>query len=166
MIVKASFRKISFHENVPIHNADISKLFRRLADLLEIEGANPFRIRAYRNAAQTIDDLPRCAAGMIEAGEDLTRLPGIGEDLASKINEISRTGRLAALEEVEARTPSTLAALTSIPGLGPKRVHILYEALGITTVEELARAAKEHKICGLPRFSAQIEAPLCLGEAP
>ena len=160
MIVKASLKEISFHENVPIHNADISKLFRRLADLLEIEGANPFRIRAYRNAAQTIDDLPRCAAGMIEAGEDLTRLPGIGEDLASKINEISRTGRLAALEEVEARTPSTLAALTSIPGLGPKRVHTLYEALGITTVEELARAAKEHKICGLPRFSAQIEAKI------
>ena len=143
---------------MPIHNADISKLFRRLADLLEIEGANPFRIRAYRNAAQTIDDQPRSAAGMIEAGEDLTRLPGIGEDLASKIDEISRTGRLAALEEVEARTPSTLAALTSIPGLGPKRVHTLYEALGITTVEELARAAQEHKICGLPRFSAQIEA--------
>jgi len=160
MIVKASLKEISFHENVPIHNADISKLFRRLADLLEIEGANPFRIRAYRNAAQTIDDLPRCAAGMIEAGEDLTRLPGIGEDLASKINEISRTGRLAALEEVEARTPSTLATLTSIPGLGPKRVHTLYDALGITTVEELARAAKEHKICGLPRFSAQIEAKI------
>jgi DNA polymerase (family 10) len=160
MIVKASFKEISFHENVPIHNADISKLLRRLADLLEIEGANPFRIRAYRNAAQTIDDLPRSAAGMIEAGEDLTRLPGIGEDLASKINEVSRTGRLAALEEVEARTPSTLAALTSIPGLGPKRVHTLYEALGITTVEELARAAKEHKICGLPRFSAQIEAKI------
>ena len=84
MIVKASFKEISFHENVPIHNADISKLFRRLADLLEIEGANPFRIRAYRNAAQTIDDLPRSAAGMMEAGEDLTRLPGIGEDLSQQ----------------------------------------------------------------------------------
>ena len=160
MSVKASLKKISFHENMPVHNADISRFFRRLADLLEIEGANPFRIRAYRNAAQTIDDLPKSAAGMIAAGEDLTELPGIGEDLAGKISEIAGTGRLKALEEVEARTPSTLAVLTSIPGLGPKRVHTLHEVLGITTVEELARAAKEHKICSLPRFSAQIEAKI------
>jgi len=74
MSVKASFKKISSHENVPIHNADISRLFRRLADLLEIEGANPFRIRAYRNAAQTIDDLPKSAARMIASGEDLSRM--------------------------------------------------------------------------------------------
>ncbi len=150
MSVKAYFKKISSHENVPVHNADISRFFRRLADLLEIEGANPFRIRAYRNAAQTIDDLPKSAAGMIAAGEDL----------AGKIIEIAGTGRLKALEEVEARTPSTLAVLTSIPGLGPKRVHTLHEVLGITTVEELARAAKEHEICSLPRFSAQIEAKI------
>lgn len=147
-----------------VHNADISSLFRRFADLLEIEGANPFRIRAYRNAAQAIDDLPKSAAAMIAAGEDLTELPGIGEDLAGKIMEIAQTGRLKALEEVEARTPSTLAVLTSIPGLGPKRVHTLHEVLGITTVEELVRAAKEHKIRGLPRFSAQIEAKIA-GEA-
>ena len=160
MNVKALLKGIGFHANVPVHNADISKLFRRLADLLEIEGANPFRIRAYRNAAHTIDDLPRSAASMMAAGEDLAELPGIGEDLASKIEEIAATGRLNTLEEVEARTPSTLAALTSIPGLGPKRVHRLHEALGITSIEGLARAAKEHKIRGLPRFSAQIEAKI------
>ena len=145
---------------MPIHNADIASIFRRLADLLEIEGANPFRVRAYRNAAQTIEDLPRGVAGMIAAGEDLSVLPGIGGDLAGKIEEIAATGRLKALEEVEARTPSTLAALTAIPGLGPKRVHTLYEALGIATVEELARAAREHKIRNLPRFSARIEAKI------
>ncbi len=145
---------------MPVHNEDISSLFRRLADLLEIEGANPFRVRAYRSAAQTISDLPRSAAAMIACGEDLTALPGIGEDLAGKIAKIAATGRLKALEEVEARTPSTLAVLTSIPGLGPKRVHTLHEALGISTLEELARAAKEHKICGLPRFSAKLEAKI------
>jgi len=156
MIIKAPRKEISFHEDVAVHNADISKLFRRLADLLEIEGANPFRIRA----AQIIDDLPRSAAGMITAGEDLTALPGIGADLAGKIKEIAGTGRLKALEEVEARTPSTLAVLTSIPGLGPKRVHTLHEVLGVSTLEELARAAKDHKICGLPRFSAKLEAKI------
>jgi DNA polymerase (family X) len=160
MIIKAPRKEISFHEHVAVHNADISKLFRRLADLLEIEGANPFRIRAYRSAAQIIDDLPRSAAGMITAGEDLTALPGIGADLAGKIKEIAGTGRLKALEEVEARTPSTLAVLTSIPGLGPKRVHTLHEVLGVSTLEELARAAKDHKICGLPRFSAKLEAKI------
>ncbi|HXW21652.1 MAG TPA: helix-hairpin-helix domain-containing protein, partial [Rhodomicrobium sp.] len=80
-----------------VHNADISRIFTRLADLLEIEGANPFRVRAYRAAAQTIEDLPRNAADMIAAGEDLTRLPGIGKDLAGKIQEIAETGDLQAL---------------------------------------------------------------------
>ena len=143
-----------------VHNADISKIFTRLADLLEIEGANPFRVRAYRTAAQTIDDLPRSATEMIAAGEDLTELPGIGKDLAAKIQEIAETGRLQVLAEVEARTPSTLAVLTSIPGLGPKRVHALHEVLGITSLEDLARAAKEQKIRSLPRFSAKLEAKI------
>jgi len=156
--VKASKRTNSFHATVTAHNADISAIFRRLADLLEIEGANPFRIRAYRNAAQTIEDLPRSAAAMIAAGEDLTELPGIAADLAAKIEEITESGRLKLLDEVEARTPSTLAALTSIPGLGPKRIHTLHEVLGVTTIEELARAAKEQRIRGLPRFSAKLEA--------
>ena len=143
-----------------VHNANISKIFTRLADLLEIEGANPFRVRAYRTAAQTIDDLPRSATEMIAAGEDLTELPGIGKDLAAKIQEIAETGRLQVLAEVEARTPSTLAVLTSIPGLGPKRVHALHEVLGITSLEDLARAAKEQRIRGLPRFSAKLEAKI------
>jgi DNA polymerase (family 10) len=68
-----------------VHNADIANLFNRLADLLEIEGANPFRVRAYRTAAQTIEDLPKSAAEMVRTGEKLTDLPGIGEDLAGKI---------------------------------------------------------------------------------
>ena len=138
--------------NMAVHNADISRIFTRLADLLEIEGANPFRFRAYRTAAQTIEDLPRSAADMIAAGEDLTKLFGIGKDLAGKIQEIAETGDLQALAEVEARTPSTLAVLTSIPGLGPKRVHALHEVLGITSLEELARAVKEQKIRGLLRW--------------
>lgn len=87
-----------------VYNADISKLFRRLADLLEIEGANPFRVRAYRTAAQTVDDLPRSAAAMIAAGEEFKGLPGIGKDLAGEIKEICETGRLT-VQEVQALTP-------------------------------------------------------------
>jgi DNA polymerase (family 10) len=141
-----------------VHNADIASLFNRLADLLEIEGANAFRIRAYRRAAQTIEDLPVGAAEMIARGEDLAELPGIGDDLSAKIHEIVATGRLKLLEEVEARTPSTLAALTTLPGLGPKRVHALHEKLGITTLDQLARAAAAHKVRTLPGFSEKMEA--------
>ncbi|GLQ79595.1 DNA polymerase/3'-5' exonuclease PolX [Mesorhizobium huakuii] len=143
-----------------IHNADISAMLNRMADLLEIEAANPFRIRAYRRAAATIDDLPENIPGMLAEGRPLSDLPSIGEDLAGKIEEFVNTGHLQALEEVEARTPSTLAALTAIPGLGPKRVHTLHEALGIKSLDDLAKAAKTGKIRDLPRFSAAAEAKI------
>src|SRR5512136_1415265 len=117
-----------------VHNASIADTLRHIADLLEIEGANPFRIRAYRRAAQTIEDLPQSAAKMVAEGKPLVGLPGIGKDLAGKITEFITTGQLVALQEIEARTPTTLAVLTTIPGLGPKRVHLLHQALGIKTV--------------------------------
>jgi len=140
-----------------VHNADIAAIFNRLAGLLEIEEANPFRVRAYRRAAQTIEDLPESLTGMIARGEKLTALPGIGDDLAGKIKEIVESGHLKAMDEVEARTPSTLAALTSVPGLGPKRVHMLHEELGIETLEDLTEAAAAGKLKELPRFSAAME---------
>jgi DNA polymerase (family 10) len=140
-----------------VHNAEVAACFSRMAELLEIEGANPFRVRAYRRAASTIEDLPSSVAAMVAESKDLDALPGIGEDLAAKIEEIVETGHLRALEEVEARTPSTLAALTSIPGLGPKRVHELHEALGVRTIEDLLAVAKAGRIRDLPRFSEAIE---------
>jgi DNA polymerase (family 10) len=143
-----------------VHNADVASVFNRLADLLEIDGANPFRVRAYRRAAATIEDLPESAAGIVASGRKLSELPGIGEDLAGKIKEILATGRCKTLDEVERHTPSTLAALTSIPGLGPKRVHTLHQALGITSLQELAEAAKPGKLRELPRFSEAMEAKI------
>jgi DNA polymerase (family 10) len=139
------------------HNASIAETFRHVADLLEIEGANPFRIRAYRRAAQTVEDLPQSAAKMVADGKTLAGLPGIGKDLAGKITEIVNTGRLGALAEIEARTPTTLAALTAVPGLGPKRVHRLHEAFGIKTLKDLERAARKHKIRELRGFTAKTE---------
>ena len=140
-----------------VHNADIAAQFNRMAELLEIEGANQFRVRAYRRAAATIDDLPESCTKMLAEGKKLNELPGIGDDLAGKIKEICDTGHLMALEEVEARTPSTLAALTAIPGLGPKRVKLLHDKLGIASVPDLAKAAKAGKLRDLPRFGATIE---------
>jgi DNA polymerase (family 10) len=140
-----------------VHNANIAEMLRRVADLLEIEGANPFRIRAYRRAALTVEDLPQSAAKMVAEGKTLVGLPGIGKDLAGKITEIIETGHLKALAEIEARTPTTLAALTTVPGLGPKRVHRLHRALGIKTFKDLERAATAHKLRKLKGFTAKTE---------
>ena len=143
-----------------MHNADISNLFDRLADLLEIQGANPFRIRAYRNASRLIGGLPHAVADMIAEGTDLTELPGIGKDLAGKIAEIVATGHLALLDETEKTVPRDLIELLALPGLGPKRVQRLHEALHIDTLGELKRAAEAGKISKLPGFSTAFEAKL------
>jgi DNA polymerase (family 10) len=143
---------------VPIHNSDVEAIFNRVADLLEIEGANPFRVRAYRNGARAVGGLPRNVADMVAAGEDLTELSGIGEDLAGKIVEIVETGGLAQLEEIEGRTPLALADLLKVSGLGPKRVQVLREELGIASLDDLARAAREGRIRQLHGFGKKIEA--------
>lgn len=114
---------------MPIHNADIAAVFEDIADRLEIQGANPFRIRAYRNAARTLGELPQEARALIEQGEDLTRLPGIGDDLAAKVQEIVTTGRCSLLDRLRRKLPPAVTELLQIPGLGPMRVKALYHDL-------------------------------------
>ena len=131
---------------MPVYNSDVASIFSRVADLLEIEGANPYRVRAYRNAARTVAALPGSIADMVKAGRDLTELDGIGEDLAGKIQEIVETGDLALLKQIEQRLPAELAEMLDLPGLGPKRVRALYDELGIANLKELEEAAKQGKI--------------------
>jgi DNA polymerase (family 10) len=142
---------------MPVHNAEIADLFDQLADLLDIEEANAFRIRAYRNAARTIRANPKSMADLLGAGADLSELPGIGKDLAGKIETIVGTGRLPLLEEVASRTPRVLSELLRIPGLGPKRVKTLYRALKVRSVEDLKRAAAAGRIRQLPGFGEKTE---------
>lgn len=142
---------------MPVHNADISEIFSKMADMLELEGANQFRVRAYRNAARIIGDSPQRISDMAARGEDLTQLPGIGKDLAGKIKEIVETGALSQLKELEARTPADLNKLMKIAGLGPKRVYALYRELGISTAEELKAAASAGKIRLLEGFGEKTE---------
>jgi DNA polymerase (family X) len=122
---------------MPVHNEDIAKDFDEIADLLEIRGENAFRIRAYRNAAREVRGLPKEIAQMLEAGADLTDLPGIGEALAEKIGEIIRTGTCGALKKLKREFPADLTELLRLPGLGPKRVHALHYDLDIHTPEQL-----------------------------
>lgn len=143
-----------------VHNAEIADLFDTLADLLEIEDANPFRIRAYRNAALTIRQYSRSMKSLVDDGEDLSKLPAIGHDLAEKIKVILKIGKLPLLEEVKARTPAALSELMAIEGLGPKRVKILYRELKITSLEDLKRKAKDGKIHELEGFGEKTEASI------
>ena len=83
-----------------IHNSDVAEIFNKVADLLEILDENPFRVRAYRNAARTIGGLSQSVAAKVEVEQDLTELPGIGKDLAGKIGEIVKTGRLSQLQDI------------------------------------------------------------------
>jgi len=145
---------------MPIHNADIAAVFEEIADLLEIENENPFRIRAYRNAARTLLELGNEAHEWVEHGEDLTQLPGIGKDLAAKIVEIVETGHCQSLEKLRSKTPAGLPELLRIPGLGPKRVAALYHELDIRTVEQLMRAAEDHRLRQLAGFGAKTEAKI------
>lgn len=142
---------------MPSHNADIAAIFEEIANLLEIEGANPFRIRAYRNAARTIGELSTEAYAMVEKDEDLTRFPGIGHDLSEKIKEITSTGHCALLDRLRTELPPAVTELLRVPGLGPKRVRHLYHDLDVQTVEQLYSAARQGRIRALAGFGEKTE---------
>ena len=142
---------------MPKHNADIAIIFEEIADLLEIQGANPFRIRAYRNAARVVSELSQEVSQLLEKGDDLTRLPGIGNDLANKIKEIAVSGYCGLLERLHAELPPAITELLKIPGLGPKRVKTLYHDLGVQTIEQLYRAARDGRIRAVPGFGEKTE---------
>ena len=137
---------------MPVQNAEVAERLHEIAEILAIEGENPFRVRAYEKAAATIERLPRPVREMLETGEDLSELPGIGRDLAGKIAEIVQTRTLGLLEELKAKTSPGLLELLQIRGLGPKRVHQLNLELGITTKSELQQAILEKRLEGIRGF--------------
>ncbi|MDH3239540.1 MAG: DNA polymerase/3'-5' exonuclease PolX, partial [Alphaproteobacteria bacterium] len=142
---------------MPIRNADVATVFDEISDILEIQGANPFRVRAYRNAGRLLRSLDAAVTDMVAGKEDLTALPGIGADLAGKIREIVETGTCAMLEKLHEEMPEGLTELLKVPGLGPKRVQALYHELDVRTLEQLHRAAKDGRIRQLPGFGEKTE---------
>lgn len=141
-------------------NRDIAKVLYEVADLLEIQDGNPFRIRAYRNAAQLVGGWGVAIADMLANNEELTSLPGIGKDLAAKIRDITQTGSCDVLQTLHRELPSTLSLLLRIDGLGPKRVQTLYRRLDISTPEQVYAAAKAGEIRRLPGFGEKMEATI------
>lgn len=144
-------------------NRDIAALFSRLADLLEIDGENPFRVRAYRNAAETIASLSTPVARLVADGADLTAYPHVGREIADKIATVVETGRLPALDEVARRVPPELADLMAVRGLGPKGVKALYEHFRMRSLDELEALARDGRVRELPGFGARKEAALLEG---
>lgn len=142
---------------MPVHNSDISRILQKIADLLAIEGANEFRVRSYQEAAQNIDNLSQSVASLVDEGEDLTKIPGIGSNMAEKIHEIVESGTLQQLEEIAGRTPESLTDLLRLEGLGPERVGDLYEELNIKTLEDLQEAVQKNKVRTLEGFGEKTE---------
>jgi len=138
-----------------MQNVEIARVFEQMADFLEIKGDNPFKIRAYRRAAEIIEHLPREAAAMLAAGEDLKALPGIGEAIAAKVAELVSTGHLSAWETLQKSLPQGLSALLEIPGIGPKTAYRLTTELGIASVDELEQAILAGKVASLFRLGGR-----------
>jgi DNA polymerase (family X) len=144
---------------VSTHNEDIAAAFDEMADLLAIQGANPFRIRAYRRAAQLVHAMPQELAGMHGARE-YASLPGIGTDLAGKIAELVRSGELRDLIKVRRQVPPGLRDLLSLPGLGPVRVRALRTGLRIRDRADLQQALMKGRLIRLRGFGPSLQQKL------
>ncbi len=143
-------------------NKEVAEIFRKTAQLLEIKGDNPFRIRAYERAAQTIESLTKDIEELAKEGR-LENLPGIGADLAGKIKEILKTGTLSLYENLKKEIPPVLLNFLEIPSLGPKKVKAIYEKYGIISLDELEKACLQHKIAKLPGFGLKTEENILKG---
>jgi len=147
-----------------MNNRDIAAAFDEIADLLEFQDANPFRVRAYRNAARRISDLPEPLAKIAaDPSRKLTDIEGIGKDLAQKIGELLETGSLQMLEELRSQIPGGVLAMVRIPGLGPKKAAALHKELGITSLDALRSACEADKVQALKGFGKKTQEKILAG---
>ena len=138
-------------------NEFIAVQFELLADLLEIQGANPFRIRAYRNAARTISSTSESLSDLVIEKQDLTQFAGIGKDLAKQIEEITTKGQHSALEELRKQIPGGVLDMLRIPGVGPKKVSVFFNELGLKSLEDLKAACEAGRLSKLKGFGKKTE---------
>jgi DNA polymerase (family 10) len=145
-------------------NAEVAAAFDLIGDILEFQGANPFRVRAYRNASRTVHDLGEPLANIVaDSNRELTDISGIGADLAAKITTLVTTGTLPMLEELKTQVPQSVLALLRIPGVGPRKAAMLHKELGIKTLEELKAACEEQRVRALKGFGEKTEATIVAG---
>ena len=143
-------------------NFELARLFDLMADILEIKEENPFRIRAYRRAAQNLETLTEDVEALARE-ERLEEIPGVGKDLAGKILEYLRTGRVKDVEAAKRGIPAGVVDLMNVPGIGPKTAKLLYENEGITTLDRLENLARAGKLRGLHGIQAKTESTILKG---
>lgn len=144
-------------------NRRIAATFDTIADLLEFQGANPFRVRAYRNGSRKVSDFAESLAAWVERDEDLTQIDGIGKDLAEKIVTLVRTGESPQLVELQEQVPASVLKILRVPGLGPKKAAVLFHELGIDSLEKLRTACEAQQLRELKGFGAKTEQTLLAG---
>ena len=142
-------------------NAQVAKIFNEIADLLELKGENPFRVRAYRRAAMNVEGMPKDLSSFGEA--ELSAIPGIGRDLAGKIRQVAETGRVDLYEELKKEIPAGLLAILRVPGVGPKTAKMLYDKRNVKSLEELETLARGKKLAGLPGIQEKTEENILKG---
>ena len=130
-------------------NLEIAHIFGNMADLLEIQGANPFRVRAYRNARSSLEALTD-TVDEIARRDALKEIPGIGKDLAGKIVEYIETGKIQGFEDLKAEVPIGLVHIVSIPTIGPKTARAIFDHLGVESVEDLEKLASGEGLLAVP----------------
>ena len=146
-----------------MENPEIARIFEEVADVLEIQNENPFRIRAYRNAVRTVESLTTPLRKWVEENRPLTDLQGIGKEMANHIKEMVETGTLGFRDELLAEVPRSLIELMRLPGLGPKKARKVYDELKIGSVDELEAAARDGRIASLPGFGAKSQEKILAG---
>src|SRR3990170_1280005 len=139
-----------------MRNLALARIFSEIADMLEIKEASIFRISAYRRAARAMESLTEDVAE-VAARDDLEEIPGVGTSTAEKIEEYLESGKITYYEELRASLPAGITTLMSVPEVGPKTAVLLYEKLGVTTIDELERAARQGLVRTLPRMGAKTE---------
>jgi DNA polymerase (family 10) len=140
-----------------VENKTIADVFTEIADILDIQGENPFRVRSYRNAARTIGDMSESLESLVKAGKNLEEIPGIGKSISEKVQEILSTGKCQFLEELRAKVPPGLTELLKLEGLGPKKVKVLYDELNVDSVDRLEKAAQAGRLRDLPGMGLKTE---------
>lgn len=138
-------------------NEDLARVLEEIADLLELREENAFRVLAYRNAVRELRSTGYDIAALLAAGEPLPKMPGIGAELSAKLREIFATGTSQTLERLRAEYPPGITGLLRLPGVGPKRVRLFYEKLGVGSPEALEQAIREGRLRRLGGFGPKSE---------
>src|SRR5947207_225045 len=145
-----------------MENKEVASILYEIAQLLELREENVFKIRAYQNAARSVEGLRDPLPAVVESGK-LQDVPGIGKAIAQKLEELVRTGRMEFYDNLKAQYPASLSELLRVPNLGPKKIRILFDQLKIASVADLERACRENRLVELKGFGKRTQEKILEG---